>query len=129
MKVQENTALLSDSALTGTPQHVFLPGLGGNDCTISVHSVNDDEVRQSAPLLAEAPFVVCVICAPFSSARDCTNHPDISHLRTEANAGLSLAEEPNLPPRIIPIFDRKIIRPLQAVLSRKQAKGTPPVLS
>ena len=88
MKVQEDTALLSDCGLAGTSQHVSLSGLGGNDCTISVHSVDNDEVRLSAPHLAEAQFVVCVICALFSSARDCTNNPDLSDLRTEANAGL-----------------------------------------
>ena len=83
--------------------------------------VKDDEVGLASPLLAEAHFVVCVICALFSRARECTNHPDLSDLRTEANAGPLLAEEPNLPPRIIRISDRKILRCLKAALSSKQA--------
>ena len=37
----------------------------------------------------------------------CTNHPDLAHLRTEANAGLLLAEEPNLHRHIIRVSDRK----------------------
>ena len=86
-----------------------------------MHSVDDDEVGLSPPLLAEARFVVCVICALCSSARGCTNHPDLSSLRTEANAGLLLAEERNLPPRIIRISDSKIICCLKAALSSKQA--------
>ena len=86
-----------------------------------MHSVDDDEVGPSPPLLAEAELVVCGITALFSWARNCTNHPDLSHLRTEANAGRLLAEEPNLPPRIIRISGRKIIRCLKAALSSKQA--------
>ena len=86
-----------------------------------MHSVDDDEAGLSPPLLAEAQFVVCVICALFSWARECTKHPDLSHLSAEANAGLFLAEEPNLPPRIIRLSDRKILRCLKAALSSKQA--------
>ena len=72
-----------------------------------MHSVNDDEVELSPPLLAQAQFVVCGMRALLSWARNCTNHPDLSHLRTEAYAGRLLAEEPNLPPRIIQISGRK----------------------
>ena len=86
-----------------------------------MHSVDDDDVGLSRALLAEAQFVVCGISAPFSPARNCTNHPDLSHLRKEANAGRLLAEEPNLPPRIIRIWGRKKIRCLKAALSSKQA--------
>ena len=47
MKVQGNTALLSHCGLTGTSLHVSLSGLGGNECFISVHSVDDVEVGLS----------------------------------------------------------------------------------
>ena len=86
-----------------------------------MHSVDDDEVALSPPLMDEATFAACVICSRFSWARECTNHPDLSHLRTEANVGRLLAEKPNLPPRIIQISDRKIISCLKAALSSKQA--------
>ena len=86
-----------------------------------MHSVNADEVGLSSPLLAEVQLVVCVISALFSWARECTNHPDLSHLRTEANAGRLLAEEPDEPPCIIGISGWKIIHRLKAALSSKQA--------
>ena len=86
-----------------------------------MHSVNVDEVELSPPFLAEAQFFVCGISALFSWARNCTNHPKLSHLRTEANAGRLSAEDPNLPPGNIRISGRKIIRCLKAVLSSKQA--------
>ena len=98
------------------------------ECSICVYSVNDDDVGLSAPLLAEAPFVVCRISALFSWARNCINHPDLSHLRTEANAGRLLAEKPHLPPRFIRISGCKIICGLKAALTSKQTQGTPPVL-
>ena len=79
-------------------------------------------------LLAEAQFVVCVSCALFSWATNCSNHADLSHLRTEASAVRPLAEEPNLRPHIIRISGRKMIRSLKAALPSKQAKGTSPVL-
>ena len=82
-----------------------------------MHSVNDDEVELSSPLLAEAQFVVCGISASIS----CTNHPDLSHLRTEANVGQLLAEEPDLPLCILRISGREIIRCLKAAPSSKQA--------
>ena len=66
-------------------------------------------------------FLVLGISALFGWARNCTNQPDLSHLRIEANAGQLLAEEPNLPSRIIRISGRKIIRCLKAALSSKQA--------
>ena len=93
VKVQENTALLSDCGLTGTSQQVSLSGLGGKECSINVHSMDDDEVGESPPLQAEAQFFVCGISALFSGARNCTNHRDLSYLRTEANAGRLVAEE------------------------------------
>ena len=68
-----------------------------------MHSLNDGEVGLSSSLLAEVPFVDCGINALFCLARDCTNHPDRSHLRTEADAGRLSAEEPNQPPCIIRI--------------------------
>ena len=121
VKVQENKALLSDCGLKGTSQDVTLSRPGGRKCSISVHSVDDDEVELSPPLLAEAQFVVCWISALFSWVRYCINHPDLSHLRTEANAGRLLAEEPNLRPRIIEISRRKKICCLKSALSSKQA--------
>ena len=75
VKVQENTALLSDCGLTGTSLRVSLSALGGKECSISVHSVQDDEVRLSPPLLAEAQFVVCGISILFGWARNCIKHP------------------------------------------------------
>ena len=47
-----------------------------------MHSVNDDEVKVSPLILAEVQFVDYAISALFSWARNCTNHPDLSHLRT-----------------------------------------------
>ena len=121
MKVQENMALLSICGLTGTSLHGSLSGLEGKECSICVHSVNDEDVGLSPPLLAEVQFVVCGSSALFSWARSCTNHPNLSHLRTEANAGRLLAEEPNQPPRIIRISCWKIIHCLKAALPSKQA--------
>ena len=65
MKVQENTALLSDCGLTGTSLHVPLSGLGGKECSVCVHSMNVDDVGLSLPLLAEVQFVACGISALF----------------------------------------------------------------
>ena len=84
-------------------------------------SVNVDDVGLSPPLVAEVQFVDCGISALSSWATNSTNHPDLSHLRTEADAGRLLAEEPNQPPRIIRISGWKIIRCLKAALSSKQA--------
>ena len=39
VKGQENTALLSNCGLTGTPLRVSLSGLGGKECSVCVHSV------------------------------------------------------------------------------------------
>ena len=61
VRLQENTELLGICGLTGTPQRVSLLGLGGNECSFGVHSVNDVGLR--SPLLAESQFVVCVISA------------------------------------------------------------------
>ena len=80
-----------------------------------------DEIGLLPPLLAEVQLVDCGSCAPFSQARNCTNHPDLSHLRTGANAGRPLAEEPNQHPRILRISGWKIIRCPKAALSSKQA--------
>ena len=78
-----------------------------------MHSVNVDEVGLSPPLLPEVQFVDCGISALFSWATNCTNHPDLSHLRKEANAGRLLAEEPNQPPSIIPISGWSKSRPIK----------------
>ena len=58
VKVQDNTALLSDCGLTGTPLRVSLSGLGGKECSVCVHSVYDDVVRLSSPLTAEVQFLL-----------------------------------------------------------------------
>ena len=39
VKEQENTALLSNCGLTGTPLRVYLSGLEGKECSVCVHSV------------------------------------------------------------------------------------------
>ena len=86
VKLQENTALLSDCGLTGTPLPVFLSGLGGKECSVCVHSVYDDVVGLSSPVLAEAQFDDCVICAAwFSAAANCTNSPLPAHLKAKAD--------------------------------------------
>ena len=54
VRVQENTELLSFFGLTGTPQRVFLLGLGRKECSCCVHSVNAEDVRLRLPLLAES---------------------------------------------------------------------------
>ena len=58
-----------------------------------MHSVDDDEVGLSPPLLAEAQFAVCVICTPFSMRQNwevaegnccCTTSPfSFSHPRVK----------------------------------------------
>ena len=121
VKVQENTALLSDCGLTGTSLHVSLSGFGGKECSICVHSVDDGVVGLSPPLLAEVQFVVCGSSALFSCARNSSNHPNLSHLRTDANAERLLAEEPNQRPRIIQISGWKMIHCLKAALTSKKA--------
>ena len=77
------------------------------------------------------PVGVCVICALFDWGGKIAAAPItlyLSHLRTEAKAGQLLAEEPNVPRRIIRVSNRKIIHCLKAALSSKQAYGTCPVL-
>ena len=56
-----------------------------------MHSVYVEEVGLHSPLLAELRFIVCVICAAYSSAapRDCTNHPDLPTCKAKAD-GLGL---------------------------------------
>ena len=63
VKGQENTALLSDCGLPGTPPRVSLSGLGGKECSVCVHSVYVEDVGLPSPLLAEVQFVDCVISA------------------------------------------------------------------
>ena len=70
VKLQANTAPLGSCGLPGTPSRVFLTGLGGKECFISVHSVDEDEVGLSPSVLAEAQFVVCVICALLAWAKN-----------------------------------------------------------
>ena len=69
VNVPENTALLGDCGLTGTPLRVSLSRLGGKECSVCVHSVYDDVVGLSSPLPAEVQFVDCVISALFSVGR------------------------------------------------------------
>ena len=69
VKVQEDTALLSDCGLTGTPLSFSLSGLGGKEFSVCVHSVYVEEVGLSSPLLAEVQFDDCVIRALFSVGR------------------------------------------------------------
>ena len=69
VKGQENTALLSDCGLIGTSPNVSLSGIGGRECSVCVHSVYDDVVGLSSPLLAEVQVVDCVISALFSVGR------------------------------------------------------------
>ena len=59
VKVQENTALLSDCGLTGTPLHVSLSGVGGKECSVCVHSMYDEQVGMPLPLTAEVQFFCC----------------------------------------------------------------------
>ena len=56
VKVQENTALLSDCGLTGTPLRVSLSGLGGKECSVCMHSVYDEQVGLPSPFTAEVQF-------------------------------------------------------------------------
>ena len=69
VKVQENTALLSDCGLTGMSPHVYLSELGGKECSVCANNVYDDEAGLSSPPLAEVQFVDCVICALFRLGR------------------------------------------------------------
>ena len=51
-----------------------------------MHSVYVDEVGLHSPFTAELQFVVCVICAAcFSTARNCTNHPQLPTCKAKAN--------------------------------------------
>ena len=60
---QANTELLSICGLTGTPQRVFLLGLGGKECSCGVPSAYVDGVGLPALPQAEAELFVCVISA------------------------------------------------------------------
>ena len=60
VRLQGNKELLSVCGLTGTPQRVFLLGLGGKGCSCSLHSVDVEGVGLRLPLLAESQLVVCV---------------------------------------------------------------------
>ena len=64
-KRHENTALLSNCGLTGTPLRVSLIGFGGKECSGCVQSLDVEEVGLPLPLLAEGQFVDCVISARF----------------------------------------------------------------
>ena len=80
VKVQDNTALLSNCGLTGTPLRVSLSGLEEEECSVCVQSVYDNVVGPFSPLMAEVQFFV-VICAPwFNAAGNCTNSPLPAHL-------------------------------------------------
>ena len=95
-----------------------------------MQSEYDDVVRLSPPLVAEAQFAVCVICALFSMGTQwevaegnccCANSPfSLSHLRTKADDGQLAAEEPNQPYCIIQVLGWKIIRcPLTVLQASK----------
>ena len=56
VKGQENTALLSNCGLTGTPLRLSLSGLGGRKCSVCVHGVYDEKVLLLPPLTAEVQF-------------------------------------------------------------------------
>ena len=66
---KENTALLSDCGLTGTPLRIALSGLRGKDCSSCVHSVDVEVVGLPSPLLAEVQFGDCVTSPRFSLGR------------------------------------------------------------
>ena len=85
MRKQENTALLSDFGLTGTPLRVSLSGLGGKECSMCVHSMDGGEAGLHSQLF------VCVICAAYFSAaqRDYTNRPYLPTCKAKAH-GLGL---------------------------------------
>ena len=55
VKEQENTALVSNLDLTGTPLRISLSGLGGKECSDCLHSVYVEDVGLPSPLLAEVP--------------------------------------------------------------------------
>ena len=84
---QENTALLSNCGLTGTPRHVSLLGLGGEGRTGGVHSADVDGVELPSQLLAEAQSIDCVMSAVYFSTAQGTApvHPDPPTCTTEAN--------------------------------------------
>ena len=69
VKGQENTALLRDCGLTGTPLRISLSGLGGKERSVCVHSVYVKVFEPPSPLLALVQFVDCVISARFSVGR------------------------------------------------------------
>ena len=50
VRLQEDTELLSVCGLTGTPQRVSLLRLGGEGCSLGVHSVNVEDVTLRLPL-------------------------------------------------------------------------------
>ena len=101
---------------------------------MTVHSVADDEVGLSLPLLAEARFVVCAICAVFSIGERwevaegnccCTTSPfSLSYLRAKADEGWLAAEEPNQPRCIIRVLGWKIIRCPLTVLEASKLKDS-----
>ena len=93
---QENTALLSDCGLTGTPLGVSLSGLGGEECSVCVHRVDGGEVGLHPPFVAELQLFVCVICAAYFGAapRDCTNRPYLPTCKAKADGlGLQLRNQ------------------------------------
>ena len=99
-----------------------------------MHSGDDDVVGLSPPLLAQAQFVVCVICALFSTGTQwevaecnccCTPSPfSLSHLRTKADDGRLAAEEPNQAYCIIQVLGWKIIRCALTVLQASKLKDS-----
>ena len=97
-----------------------------------MHIVDDDEVGLSSPLVAEAQFVVCVICALFRMGEKwevvegnccCTTSPfSLSRLRIKAEDGRTATEEPSQPRCIIQVLGWKIISCPLTVLQASRLK-------
>ena len=61
VRIQKSTEILSVCGLTGTPPRVSLLGLGGKECSWSVHSAYVDGVGLLELPQAEAELFVCVV--------------------------------------------------------------------
>ena len=74
VRLQENTELLSVCGLTGTPQHFCLLGLGGKECSFSVHSAYVDGVKLPALPQTEAELFVWYDQRPYLAGQKETIH-------------------------------------------------------
>ena len=137
VKGQENTALLSDCCLTGTPLRASLSGLGGKECSVCVHSVYVEDVGVPSPLLAEVQFVDCVISARFSLGRkiQIRRRQLLLHQFTltcppEKQRRMNWVSDGGTKPAstcytlLTLTYDTLFLNPVTS----KQAEGTPPVL-